>query len=145
MNLREGVLKGDEDLARLADAFRTVHDKMYGNTPDSPVQAVTFRVSTVARFQKAALGVSKDSVSVSSAKPFLSGSRRVFFPQASGFADTPVYQRVDLPPGSSIDGPSIVEQMDTTTITSPGQMATGEECGSLVLRFEEGPGNTSMG
>lgn len=62
MNLREGVLKDDEELARLVDAFRTVHDKMYGYTPDSP-----------------------------------------------------------------------------------GQMATGDEFGGLVLRFEEGPGNTSMG
>ena len=145
VNLREGVLKGDEDLARLADAFRPVHEKMYGYTPDSPVQSVTFRVSNVTRFQKAALGVSKDSASVSSAKPFLSGSKCVFFLEASGFADTPAYKRVDLPPGSLIDGLSIVEQMDTTTITSPGQMATGDECGNLVLRFEEGPGNTSMG
>ena len=63
----------------------------------------------------------------------------------SGFADTPVYKRVDLPPGSSIDGPSIVEQMDTTTITSSGHMATGDASRNLVLRFEEGPGNTSMG
>ena len=140
-----GVLKGDEDLARLADAFRTELDKMYGYTPDSPVQAVTFRVSAVARFQKPALGVSKDSALVFSAKPSLSGSRRVFFLQASGFADTPVYQRVDLPPGSSIDGSLIVEQMDTTTIVSPGQMATSDECGNLVLRFVEGPGNTLMG
>lgn len=38
MNLREGVLKGDEEWARLADAFRSVHDKMYGYTPDSPGQ-----------------------------------------------------------------------------------------------------------
>ena len=69
------------------------------------------------------------------------------FPNLSliGFADTPVYQRVDLPPGSSIDGSLIVEQMDTTTIVSPGQMATSDECGNLVLRFVEGPGNTLMG
>ncbi len=97
MNLREGVLKGDEDLARLADAFRTVHDKMYGYTPDLPAQALTFRVSAVARFQKAALGSQIFPHWSPRRSHFFSGSRRVFFLQASGFADTPVYQRVDLP------------------------------------------------
>ncbi len=144
VNLWEEPLEDDEDLVRLTDAFRAEHEKMYGYAPDSPVQAVTFRVSAVARFPKPAWRVSKDSASAASAKPSFSGSRRVFFSKAGGFIDTPVYQRVDLPPGCSIGGPSIVEQMDTTTIVSPGQMATSDERGNLVLRFEEEPGHTSM-
>ena len=44
--------------------------------------------------------------------------RRVWFPEA-GFISTPIYRRDQLPAHVSVDGPCIVEQMDTTTVVPP--------------------------
>ncbi len=120
------------------DEFRAEHERMYGYAPDSPVQVVTFRVDAVASLPKPFGRVSKDSTSAASVKPSSAGSRRVFFPQSGGFVDTPVYLRADLPSGCSVGGPSIVKQTDTTTIILPGQTATTDEYGNMVLRFNEG-------
>jgi N-methylhydantoinase A len=46
----------------------------------------------------------------------------VYF-EETGFADTPIYERAALAPGATIDGPAIVEQMDTTIAIPPGARA----------------------
>ena len=143
VNLPEGALKDGADFAKLADAFRAEHERMYGYAPDSAVEAVTFRMSALARLPKPSWRVSRGAGSISSGKPSPAGSRRAFFRKAGGFADTPVYRRADLPPGCIIDGPAIVEQIDTTTIVLPGQRAASDKHGNLVLSFEEGAGRAS--
>jgi N-methylhydantoinase A len=45
-----------------------------------------------------------------------------------------VYHRWELPVGSVLKGPSIVEQMDTTTYVGPGWTATQEKDGVLWMR-----------
>ena len=49
-----------------------------------------------------------------------SGARPVYF---SGWIDTPIYDRADLSPGCTFDGPAIVEQADTTSVIEPGMTA----------------------
>jgi N-methylhydantoinase A len=43
-------------------------------------------------------------------------TRQVFFEEAGGFVDTPIYHREDLPSGTTLMGPAVVEQLDTTTV-----------------------------
>ena len=47
--------------------------------------------------------------------------------------DTPVLARHALRGGDSIMGPAIVEQLDTTTIVEPGDVATVDTAGNLVI------------
>ena len=61
------------------------------------------------------------------------GTRRVWLPEAGGFADCPIYDRERLEPGNRIAGPAIVEQMDATTIVLPGMTARVEPYLSLIL------------
>ena len=47
--------------------------------------------------------------------------------------ETPVYDREKLPLDASIEGPAILEQMDATTVIEPGDRATGDAEGNVVI------------
>ncbi|MEU4312048.1 hydantoinase/oxoprolinase family protein [Nocardia sp. NPDC024068] len=60
--------------------------------------------------------------------------RRVLFPDESTRLDTPVYDRAHLPAGAILDGPCIVDQLDSTTVVPPRTTAQVDEWGNLLLR-----------
>ncbi|MCV3239447.1 hydantoinase/oxoprolinase family protein [Mesorhizobium sp. ZC-5] len=47
--------------------------------------------------------------------------------------DTPVYDREKIPLDAMIDGPAILEQMDATTVIEPGDRATSDADGNIVI------------
>jgi N-methylhydantoinase A len=47
--------------------------------------------------------------------------------------DTPVYAREKLPLDAVIQGPAILEQMDATTVLEPGDWATTDADGNIVI------------
>ncbi|MDX3926157.1 MAG: hydantoinase/oxoprolinase family protein [Shinella sp.] len=47
--------------------------------------------------------------------------------------DTPVYARERLPLDARIAGPAILEQLDATTVVNPGDVATGDPQGNIVI------------
>ncbi len=49
--------------------------------------------------------------------------------------DTPVYWRDHLPLDARIDGPAIIEQMDTTVLIPPGDRATGGADGNIFIQI----------
>ena len=50
-------------------------------------------------------------------------TRNVYFAQAVGFIETPIYKRSQLPPGTRLPGPAVIEQMDATTVIPPDMTA----------------------
>ncbi|MGI9354574.1 MAG: hydantoinase/oxoprolinase family protein [Rhizobiaceae bacterium] len=59
------------------------------------------------------------------------GSREVYF--ADGWHDTPVYWREHLPSAFSIEGPTVIEQMDTTILVEPGDQARADDDGNILI------------
>ena len=51
-----------------------------------------------------------------------------------GAHDAPVYWRDHLPLDARIEGPALVEQMDTTLLLEPGNKAEGDALGNLIVR-----------
>jgi N-methylhydantoinase A len=64
-------------------------------------------------------------------KGALNEVRPVWFDGA--WRDTPVYAREKLPLDAVIDGPAILEQMDATTVLEPGDRATSDADGNIVI------------
>ena len=119
------------DLDVLTAAFRCEHERVYGYATEEPVQIVTFRV--VARTK---LAVASEPFSASpgaAVETARTGTRQVFFREAGGYVDCPVYARAGLGPGATLEGPAIVEQMDTTTVVLPGQDLDCDAHGNLLL------------
>jgi N-methylhydantoinase A len=67
------------------------------------------------------------------AGPAARGSRAVYFESTKGFVDAPVLERARLAPGYSLTGPAVIEQIDCTTVVEPGQTATVDDHGNLVI------------
>ncbi len=61
--------------------------------------------------------------------------RRVWFPD--GWQATPVYDRDRLPAGASFPGPAIVQQTDCTSVVEPGNRASLDVIGNLILDVSE--------
>ena len=63
-----------------------------------------------------------------------SALRKVWF---DGWHDTPVYWRDHLPMKISLQGPAIIEQMDTTIVIDPGAQVTSDADGKLIIEVNK--------
>ncbi len=63
-------------------------------------------------------------------------TRSIWF--AGGWRETPVYWRDWLPAGASFEGPALVEQMDATTVIEPGNLASEDSEGNIVIEIAGG-------
>ncbi len=61
----------------------------------------------------------------------LNEKRQVWF--AGAWHDTPVYAREKLPLDAEIEGPAILEQLDTTTVIEPGDRAASDADGNIII------------
>jgi N-methylhydantoinase A len=50
-----------------------------------------------------------------------------------GWRDTPVWSRLDLPAGATVDGPAILEQPNATTVIDPGLTGRIDALGNLIV------------
>ncbi|WP_367717436.1 hydantoinase/oxoprolinase family protein [Nitratireductor sp. GISD-1A_MAKvit] len=66
----------------------------------------------------------------------LNERRQVWF--AGDWHDTPVYAREKLPLDAVIDGPAILEQLDTTTVIEPGDRAASDADGNIIITVGAG-------
>ena len=67
-------------------------------------------------------------------QPKSAGERNLYFSNR-GFKSTPVYNRVDLLAGHELKGPAIIDQLDTTTVIFPGDMASVDQLGSISIEI----------
>lgn len=119
-------------LDRLAEGFADIHKRMYGFVAEGePVQLVTFRLEAAGVVRKAAFQPHKERGPDASAA--IVGRREVWLPEAGGFVACPVYDREKLEAGNRVDGPAIIEQMDTTTVILPGMAARVESYLNLIV------------
>jgi N-methylhydantoinase A len=54
-------------------------------------------------------------------------------PEAGGFTDCPIYDRERLGNGHQVAGPAVIDQMDSTTLILPKQVATVDPYLNLVI------------
>ena len=115
-------------LARVRASFDDIYTARYGYAnPDQPVEIVTWKLSAIGGAPRIALAKAARSGDGSR-----KGVRRAYFPEARGYADTPVYDRYALTPGMSLTGPAIVEERESTTVLPPGVTATVDEYANLL-------------
>lgn len=120
------------DPAALQARFEAEHERMYGYTaPEEPIQLVTFRVEATGRVPKSE--IRPVSAGGRTGSPVPSGHRDVWIADAGGWSKTALYDRASLSPGDQIDGPAIVEQMDSTTLILPGQRAVTDAYANIII------------
>jgi N-methylhydantoinase A len=121
------------DLQAVTAAFRREHERMYGYAPDAPEQVVTLRIAATSH---TATLPPLGHATFGRAGPVENTRRRVYFRECGGFVDCQVYDRACLPREARIDGPAILNQMDTTTVILPDQTASTDETGTMIITFK---------
>ena len=116
-------------LKRLVSAFHLRHKVFYGyDMPAQPVEIVNLRLTVTAARTAPPFVKSKNVVK----KQSVIENRRVWFAE-TGFVQTPVYQRENLPTAWRATGPAIIEQMDATTVVPPKAVVLNDALGYLHL------------
>ena len=113
------------ELARL---FHATHERSYGHhNAAAPIEIVNLRLSGIGRLPEiGAPQFARKSVATPEK------ARPVWF-SGDGPVDSRVCWRADLAPGSEIDGPAIVEQLDATTTIPPGYRAVVDPGLNLLI------------
>jgi len=129
-DLRVDVPGGDLDeaaLARVAGRFHERHEERYGYaSPDEPLELVTVRLRARGAVDPPALDPPADGGAAAPVE-----ERTATFDGTDH--ETPVYRRADLAPGTTFDGPALVEGEESTTVVFPGQGAAVDDLGNLVV------------
>lgn len=125
--LDRGVI---EDIVR---QFNERHQQEFGYTVPSSYAAVEIGNARVTALGTAGRYELKRYPEKGTAQEAAKDARPVYFREAGGFVETRVYDRSRLKNGAVIEGPAIVEQVDSTTVIPPGAKATVDEYLNMVL------------
>jgi N-methylhydantoinase A len=121
------------DRELIARRFNEAHEKLYGySTPDTPVQVVNLRVAGLGLIAKPQFPTYQ--AGGADAHDAIKVRRKVYFKEAGGFVETPIYDILRLRPGNRIDGPAIVEDPNSTMLILPGQTGSIDEFRNVFIK-----------
>lgn len=115
-------------LAATVRRFHRLHQRRYGHAaPDAPVEVVAVRLRARAARRPARIPALSQAPA-GRLRP--DETQRAWFGR---WIEAPVYLRERLPAGRRLSGPTIICQMDATTLLPPGWEARVDAYGTLVL------------
>ena len=121
-----------DGIAGVLDRFHQEHERVYGfNASGEPVEFVALRLSAVGvipkpQMRKIMRGVDASSNAVKETRP-------VYFAETGGRVECPIYDRYQLGSGDEVEGPAIIEEVDSTVVVQPGYRAVVDRYGNLFL------------
>ena len=132
-------LVNQEGLGEMLAAFHQQHEQLYGFSLEQPVEIVTLRATAsgqVGQVKTQILTAANGHATTASLKSALIERRQVFFDETAGFVQCPIYRRESLPPATELNGPAILEGMDSTVVINPDWQARIDQYGNCILRSE---------
>ncbi|MBS0243454.1 MAG: hydantoinase/oxoprolinase family protein, partial [Proteobacteria bacterium] len=119
---------GATELAATAEAFHQRHRQTYGHDNRSePVQIVNLRISAIGEIPP--LRIRQETATGGDA---LKGRRRTWF-RASGETEAQILDRARMAAGSKIEGPAVMEALESTILVPPTWIATMNADGYVIL------------
>jgi N-methylhydantoinase A len=119
---------GRIDLAAYLAEFHRQHEMVYTYcVPDEPVEIVNIRLRAIGVVEKPGQRASRIQGS-----PRPVARREVWF---GGKATAEVYNRHDLPAGTRISGPAVIQELSSSTIVPPGARAIVDPNENILLEM----------
>ena len=132
--LPDGALEKNHS-AQITATFEEIYRGLYGRKgPDVPLEIVNWRVIASGPRPEMNLQLSRKLSGGAEARK---GSRRAYFPEHGGYVETAVYDRYALSPGTTLDGPAIVEERESTLIVGAHGRARVDERLNVVVEFSD--------
>lgn len=114
----------------LREVFLAEHMRAYGHAdPDAPIEIVNIRAKGIARLVR---GTTDLAGPADMGEPL--EITKAWF-EESAPVDTPVYDRTALPVGTTLTGPAIITQLDSTTVVPPGATITVDPALNLMMEL----------
>ena len=133
-----GILN-KESQETLASNFEAEYRRLYGRIAGGvSMEALNWRL--IASGPPPRLGVMDSEASGGSLKSVeaglaLKGERPAYFGDQAGFVDTPVYDRYQLEPGMTFEGPFIMEETESTLVVGSGSWAKVNAQKTLIVEL----------
>jgi N-methylhydantoinase A/oxoprolinase/acetone carboxylase beta subunit len=119
------------DSTMIKDAFELEYLRLFGSRPpDVDAEVLTWRVRVGGEPSNPRTEVR----SVTSGNA-LKGHRPMWFAEGRGQVEGAVYDRYQLAPGDTIEGPAVVEERESTVVIGPEAIATLNELGNLEVEL----------
>jgi N-methylhydantoinase A len=124
--------KGDVGL--IASKFHPEHNRLYGYSLEeegTPIELINLRLLSVGQTVKPKFREEK-YVQEDPSKA-LKKMRKAYLPLKKKFVEAPVYDGYILRHGNRVEGPAIIEQVNTTTFVTPEYSVLCDKYGSYTM------------
>ncbi len=125
------ALDDGDVVQRIHRDFVGAHARVYGHSTENPVRLVNLR--TVHRAGGDGWAASGPEEPCAARAPT---NRAILLPEPWGEVEAAIHQRRELPVGTGVAGPAIIEQDDSTVLIEPGWRGEAVPGGALVLDRE---------
>jgi N-methylhydantoinase A len=132
----DGELATNSQLERLVGRFENEYEALFGKGTgyrQAGIELAALRcVATIQRLPESARRFAAVGAAEESRAP---GTRAVYWEEFHDYHDTPVIGARHLQEHGAIDGPAIIELADTTVAVHPGQRASVDAHGDIIVRI----------
>ncbi|MGE0719318.1 MAG: hydantoinase/oxoprolinase family protein, partial [Alphaproteobacteria bacterium] len=124
---------GPGSLDTIRDRFFETYERLFDRRiAEVPIEALTWRLSVSGPVPDIQLRFAGSTEAEGEA---LKGTREVYFPE-TGFISCPVYSRYGLRAGTTLRGPAIVEERESTAVVGPDASITIDQHLNLIIDID---------
>ena len=130
--LPNGVLD-EKHLPQITAGFEDIYRGLYGRKgPDVALEVINWRVIASGPRPEMDFKLPRKPSGEAQARK---GSRRAYFPDSGGWVEAAVYDRYALSPGTTLNGPAIVEERESTLIMGARGRGRVDERLNVIVEF----------
>ncbi len=122
------------DIDSVAKKFHPEHNRLYGYSLEelgTSIELINLRLTSIGRTAKPSF--KKEEYDQEDPSKALKRRREVYIPQKNAFEEVPVYDGHKMRHGNRIEGPAIIEQINTTTFVTPEYNVLCDQYGSYTM------------
>jgi len=126
------------DVASMAKKFHPEHDRLFGYSLEeegTPIELINMRLVCIGRTEKPKF--IEEKYDGSDPSKALKNKRDVYLPLKREFTKVNVFDGHNLRYGNKIEGPAIIEQVNTTTFVTPEYSVICDRYGSYTMYLKE--------
>lgn len=129
--LPQGEIQKDR-LDEIKKIFHAAHERLYlYSEPESPLESINVRVTGTGKIEKTPL--LEWPAGTENTAEAIKEYRQAYFDETGGWTDTPIFDGQKLLAGNKIEGPAIIEEITTTIVICPNDLATIDRFGNVII------------